>query len=230
MARKTLTIKDLSGRPGSPSVQAMIGRRYGSLTVKSVPGCRGELAYVLCECECGCEYLASSSNVLYGRVKSCGCRRTRMIGESKLKHGHAPCYGPHTLIYGVWKAMRERCGRREHGSYKNYGGRGIRVCDRWHNFENFLADMGEPAPGMTLDRIDNNGDYTPENCRWATRRQQAENQRTNWHVSIDGEEMTAAEATRRLGWKHVRLYKLLYRVGASKPKAYPIDDYIGTLK
>lgn len=99
----------------------------------------------------------------------------------------------------AWSSMRERCWRESHRFYSRYGGRGITVCERWDSFENFLSDMGPPPQGTWLDRIDNDGDYTPENCRWATPHQQANNRSSNVLVSHDGRTMTVAEWSRESG-------------------------------
>lgn len=106
-----------------------------------------------------------------------------------------------TPAHTVWVDMRRRCNQPHRPDYHRYGGRGIRVCDRWNeSFDAFLADMGQkPGPEYTLDRIDPDGPYSPENCRWATRKTQARNTRTNHYVEVDGERMTLAEAAERYG-------------------------------
>jgi len=104
------------------------------------------------------------------------------------------------LLKGSWRSMVNRCYNSHTEEYKNYGGRGITVCSRWReSFENFLADMGERPEGMTLDRADNNGNYEPGNCRWATVTEQAHNRRNNRFLTANGETMTMAEWARRLG-------------------------------
>lgn len=117
-----------------------------------------------------------------------------------LKHGHARggCNGK-TPIYFAWKGMLSRCNNTKNADYLNYGGRGIKVCERWLNFANFLEDMGPKPKGLTLDRIDSNRDYDPANCRWATRLEQSRNRR---HVSIyivDGVSYFAADLEKKLG-------------------------------
>lgn len=111
-----------------------------------------------------------------------------------IRHGYSK-----TKAYGAWKTMRARCLNSATLYYFNYGGRGIKVCERWSDYRNFLADMGERPVGMTLDRIDNDGDYSPENCRWATRIEQMNNSRINRLITVNGVRLTVAQASRRTG-------------------------------
>lgn len=151
----------------------------------------------LCRCDCGTEKLVISSTVKSGRSKSCGCyklERARTHGKSR------------TPIYELWSAMIKRCYTPSNGQYPNYGGRGISVCRRWHTFENFYADMGERPKGMSLDRIDNDGDYKPSNCRWTTQKQQIRNKRNTARVMYQGKHVSLAELCeqRELPLKRVR--------------------------
>lgn len=122
-------------------------------------------------------------------------------------------------LYWVWADMVSRCRNPNHRSYKNYGGRGIKVCERWLKSANFFADMGPRPPGGMLDRKDNDGDYTPDNCRWATRKQQNSNRRNCIYVEVNGERVTLKEACRRVGLKYRPVHKRIMARGWSVERA-----------
>lgn len=185
----------------------IVGRRFGRLKVLSdlpslrTPGGHSR-RWCLCQCDCGEEVSVRVASLLVEHTQSCGCLKSDGARWVSYKHGHGRKNGKTTPTYNSWFSMAQRCYNEKVASYKNYGGRGITVCDRWrgeHGFENFLADMGECPRGKSLDRYpDMNGNYTPENCRWATRVEQANNTRRNVRIYFAGEYMSQAQFCRAL--------------------------------
>lgn len=170
----------------------MTGQRFGRLLVQSRSESRHGATW-LCRCDCGTRKIVAASNLRNGSTKSCGC----FHDEAARKHGDTK-----SVEYNAWRGMISRCGKPKNPKFYMYGGRGIRVCERWaSSYENFLADMGrKPSPRHSVDRIDGNGHYEPGNCRWATPRQQQANTRRNVLVRLNGEVMCTAEVDRRLGY------------------------------
>lgn len=155
----------------------------------------------LCLCICGKRIEVRGEYLRRKRTKSCGCCMAELVSKGKSKHGHSVTQDASKMkMYNVWISMRDRCNRPSKPGYQNYGGRGITVCERWNSFANFLADMGNrPSPKHSIDRIDNDSGYSPENCRWATRQQQSENRRNVHKVSMNGITDTIKKHCRRLG-------------------------------
>lgn len=163
----------------------------------------------LCLCACGTRKAISSRNLMYGKSKSCGCAVGESASKRFLTHGLSK-----TRIYWVWHSMLQRCTKPANKEYKNYGGRGITVCKRWHEFVNFFADMGERPAGLTLERKDNNGPYSPSNCVRASPKTQARNTRRNRMCELDGKTQCLIAWAEELDIPHkVLAAKLYHRKG-----------------
>lgn len=169
------------------------GQRFSMLTVIS----RLPKSKWLCICDCGKEARPKGYVLKAGRAKSCGC--FRKIANVAVRTTHGQSY---TKLYRRWASMIRRCSDL---NYDRYGGRGISVCDEWRVFENFARDMGEPPAGKTLDRIDNNGNYEPSNCRWATVVEQNRNRRSNNLVTHNGETKCVTEWAEKYGIRQTLL-------------------------
>lgn len=185
-----------------PAAIDFSGQRFGSLVALRRAPPRGSQTFWAFRCDCGAEKEIDLNNVRRGTVQSCGCQQRGLPRNGRRSHGLSG-----TAEHQIWISMRQRCTNPAEPAYPDYGGRGIYVCDRWTygdgergGFECFLADMGaKPAPGLSLERRDNDGPYSPENCVWATPAEQARNRRTNRHLTIDGERLIVADVARRVG-------------------------------
>jgi hypothetical protein len=185
----------------------LVGHRFDRLVVTHrVPGAWA------CSCACGGYLEVPRYNLLSGATRSCGCLRRESAAAKaqirNLKHGHTSG-GRTTPTWISWKGMLARCKAKRGTAYEYYVLRGIKVCKRWRKFENFLADMGERPPGKTLDRENNDGNYEPGNCRWATRVEQQSNRRGSRVLTLNGVTKTLSQWARELDAHPERIYSRL---------------------
>ena len=180
------------------NVLDIIGKKSGRLTVIEKAVTRNQKSYWLCLCECGNKVEVIGSNINNGNTQSCGCLQKERTSKAKFKHGLTS-----TPEYYAWVNMKTRCYNETVEDYPDYGGRGIIVCDRWlgdKGFENFLSDMGKkPSPGHSVDRINTNGIYEKDNCRWGTEEQQVRNKRNNVWIECNGIKMILSDWARYFG-------------------------------
>lgn len=163
---------------------------------------RGNHRVVRCSCDCGGEATVLLNNLKRGMTQSCGCFRREKMRADRLTHGES-AKARNTPEYRVWAHVVGRCENETDKAFKNYGARGIRVCDRWRNsFEKFVADMGRrPSAQHSIERIDVNGNYEPGNCKWATRREQSRNRRNNRIIDVGGRRLRLSDAAAIVGVK-----------------------------
>lgn len=193
---------------------------FGLLTAIKVDRVHPKQGYFwLCRCACGKKKAVLANALLTGNTTSCGCDKSRKCREANLEHGMT-----RTPTWNSWRDMRDRCENENHHKYHLYGGRGVRVCRRWAKFTNFLADMGERPVGTTIDRRDRNGHYTPNNCRWATAKEQANNTRRNRRFTYRGREYTMKQLAEMIGVPYPRLRWRLVEAGLSVEEAVAAGD------
>jgi hypothetical protein len=195
-----------------------IGNVYGRLTViaPGTPTKRGLPRWrVACSCGAAVRTVAQS-DLRSGHTRSCGCYRVETTKQHRTIHGAAE-----TLDYGIWLHMIGRCHCRTDHKYPDYGGRGIVVCDEWRrSFEAFRRDVGtRPSLRHSIERIDNNGNYEPGNCRWALGLEQAQNKRSCVYVALDGAVLTTSEAARRMGISTSTILACTRRLGITHQEA-----------
>lgn len=192
-------------------MEDLTGQRFGRLVVIGGYERLDGITYWDFQCDCGVVKRLVARSVKNGRVSSCGCYRKDATAERMTKHGHAGGRGDlrkKSIAYSTWNNILQRCLNPNIGYFDNYGGRGIKVCDRWLEFENFLADMGEPPIGLSIDRINNDRGYCKENCRWATRSEQNMNRRNTLYVEFRNERITLMDLSKNSG---IPYNSLLYR-------------------
>lgn len=193
-------------RKRASRIKGRTGQRFGKLIVEGLAKIENNRTFWECRCDCGNIKTVMGNSLKSGLVKSCGCLKN--------KHGEASQWGRHkqTTEYRTWGALISRCYNKNHQDYKYYGGRGIRVCDRWrHNFSYFIQDMGRRPRGMSIDRINVNGDYELSNCRWATASTQCNNRRSNLFIEINGIKKTVSEWAKEVGVTRAAMaYRLKY--------------------
>ena len=182
----------------------MVGKTFGRLTVKAeTPKLVSGQHVLYCVCSCGGVAFCLGYDLRSGNTKSCGCYQKDMCSDSNTKHGHYT-NNKQSPEYHTWASLKRRCNNVNNQDYHLYGGRGITYCKSWEKFENFYADMGKKPEGLSLDRIDNNGNYCKENCRWATNYQQSINKRNTIHLVLGKES------------KPLLVWCEIYNIGAGK--------------
>lgn len=212
---------DISNRKGN-EFEDLTGKKFGRLTVLDLSEKKsGRKSYWVCECECGNKKLVRSDSLKRGQVKSCGCLKDEQnkINLVRTTHGDTP-RGSHKRLYETWQGMKQRTYNHNNKSYARYGGRGISVCAEWResytNFRDWAIANGY-SDDLTIERIDVNGNYCPENCRWATSKEQCNNRRTNVLIEWNGKTQNIEQWSEETGIPYKVLHDRYKRYGIKPP-------------
>lgn len=195
----------------------LAGERFTRLTVVSLDKevGNGGRRYWVCLCDCGATTKVTTSKLRAGSTKSCGCYAADSLRNIRLRHGMVK-----SPEFKAWSEMRQRCGNKNNHNYYNYGGRGITVCERWSSFESFIVDMGyKPSCEHSLERVDNNRGYSPDNCIWADKTTQARNRRTNLVFTLGGRTSCLSEWCELLSLDSSVVYQRIRKLKWSFEKA-----------
>lgn len=207
----------------SKRTKDLTGQKFGKLTVISFAGYKNGANW-LCKCDCGNYVTVIGKNMRYGKTTSCGCIRTEMLLKKFTKHGDGSLKNT-TRLYKIWKNMRSRCYNSNNPNFKYYGGRGIKICEEWYGSYSCFRDWSLSngySENLTIDRIDVNGNYEPSNCRWATRKEQSLNTRSNRYIEYNGETKTLSEWSKIFGLYHKTIaYRLNHGWSVEKALTTP---------
>lgn len=187
----------------------LIKQKFGRLLVVNRAYTKNHKVYWECICDCGKTTFVHTSNLRCNRTQSCGCLKIEHLVDRSTTHKQR-----HTKLYEVWKTIKQRCFNKNNISYHNYGGRGITICDEWKNDFNSFYEWSMAngyKEGLTIDRINNNGNYEPSNCRWTTKLVQANNTRTNRYVTINNETKSLADWCRYYNISYSLVYQRIYK-------------------
>jgi len=211
------------GHPPYTQLKLKRGQRFNRLVILSFVGSEKGTSRWECKCDCGKVVVMAGTRMKDGSARSCGCLKIERVSKTHRTHGMSRIGGAgskHTPFYSRWSAMIQRCENKNALGYRHWGGRGIIVCSRWHDFRNFKSDMypsflrhvrKHGRENTSIDRIDNERGYLPSNCRWATRVQQNSHTRRNTIIEFQGRRLTMSEWARRLGLDRATVYYRVFR-------------------
>lgn len=207
----------------SRKINILVGSKFSMLLVIGITkNHRGSRAW-RCLCDCGNECIVDAHSLVSGKSKSCGCYKLGMLRSSSKRHNMSG-----TRTHNIWRGIIKRCTNPRCPAYKSYGGRGINICERWKIFENFLADMGEvPSDLHSIERVNNDGNYEPNNCKWIPKSQQGLNTRRTRRITIDGRTQPLSEWCKEINVNYRLVLDRIAKLGWEPKRALrePIHEF-----